>query len=96
MTTNAQIEKAILQRTGIDGVRVSKAEGMCRFCCDNEPTGLDLSLFDGEYIPRLNMLTPSEWADRFEGQLKETKQTTDKLSLIFKPQQHKTKKQVTK
>ena len=70
MTTNRQITKEIEHLTGYKGVKVSKAQGLCRFYIDSEDLekdqGLDLSLLDAEYIPRLNMLTPFEWASYFQ------------------------------
>ena len=45
MTTNREIEKEIQDRTGLTGVRVSKAQGMCRFYSDND-ISVDLSLTD--------------------------------------------------
>ena len=53
MTTNREIEKEIQDRTGLTGVRVSKAQGMCCFYSDND-IPVDLSLTDAVYVPRLS------------------------------------------
>ena len=73
MTTNREIEKEIQDRTGLTGVRVSKAQGMCRFYSDND-ISVDLSLTDAVYVPRLSDMSVADWADTLEWELKETGQ----------------------
>ena len=66
MTTNRQITKAIEKLTGYKSIKVSKAQGMCRFYHDSEDEqGLDLSLSDAIYVPRLDIYNPQEWATEF-------------------------------
>jgi hypothetical protein len=65
MTTNRQIAQEIKSRTGLTGVKISKAQGMCRFYSDDD-LAVDLSLTDGEYVPRISIYSASEWADIFE------------------------------
>ena len=73
MTTNREIEKEIRDRTGLAGVRVSKAQGLCRFYSDNE-IPVDLSLTDAQYTHRLSDQSAEDWADAFEWELRETGQ----------------------
>ena len=73
MTTNREIEKEIQDRTGLTGVKVSKAQGMCRFYSDDD-LPVDLSLTDAEYVCELSTYSASGWADIFEFVLKDSGQ----------------------
>ena len=73
MTTNRQVTQEIKNRTGLTGVKISKVDGTCRFYSDDD-ISVDLSLTDSQYIERISMYTPEEWADVFEFELKQTGQ----------------------
>jgi len=65
---NRQIERAIRKRTGYKGVKVSARGGVCRFYSD-EDQEIDMITWDAVYVPRLNCMTPQEWAIEFSEML---------------------------
>tara|TARA_R110000787_G_scaffold107047_2_gene214859 strand:- start:261 stop:533 length:273 start_codon:yes stop_codon:yes gene_type:complete len=78
MTTNRQIEAAIFKKTGIAGVRVFKAGGLCRFYTEkptriynNEATSMPVQRFvnltetESVYVYRINHLSVAQWVERF-------------------------------
>lgn len=68
-----QVTQEIKNRTGLTGIKISKANGTCRFYSEDD-ISVDLSLTDSQYIERISMYTPEEWADVFEFELKQTGQ----------------------
>ena len=81
MTTGRQITKAIKDRFGLENVKISKAQGMCRFYSDDDWT-VDFSLLDAVYVPYISMMTADRWADELEYGLKATGQLRNGLCCI--------------
>tara|TARA_R110002153_G_scaffold257080_3_gene416155 strand:+ start:681 stop:911 length:231 start_codon:yes stop_codon:yes gene_type:complete len=64
MTTNRQIEAAIFKQTGIAGVKVFKANGLCRFYTEMD-NPVNLIETESVYVYRINHLSVAQWVERF-------------------------------
>lgn len=70
MSNSRKISSAIFKATGVKGIKVSKAQGCCRFYCEEE---CPISLHNTEaiYVNALNQLSLDQWVEAFIFEVKQ-------------------------